>query len=86
MQACKESAGCTQSTQAKQLDKLKDTCLNDANCIAVSCYNLNGDGGKCRRYMLSDSCDETTINEQKNWNIHLLDSGNVKKNTESLRI
>ena len=49
-------------------------CLNDADCIAVSCEETEDDD-ECSRAMLSNSCDDTTIDPQSGWTIHLLKTG-----------
>lgn len=72
---CQTSSGCTQFTEIKQLNELKETCLNDASCIAVSCEDPTGGGVECQRSMLANSCDVTTIAGKPNWNIYFLNSG-----------
>ena len=73
---CQSSLGCTRSNIrfSESLDVLKQTCYYDANCKAVSCEDSDGDG-VCSRSMLSNSCDETTVDEETNWTAYLLKSG-----------
>ena len=49
-------------------------CLNDADCIAVSCEQSQDDA-QCKQSMPSSSCDKTTIDPQPGWTIHLLKAG-----------
>ena len=58
----------------KQLLDLKSMCFNDTGCIAVSCEETKDDD-ECSRAMLSNSCDDTTIDPQSGWTIHLMKTG-----------
>jgi len=72
--------GCGKSkvrAKSEELEDLKEACLNDDNCIAVSCEVKTNDTGVCSRYMLSNYCNTTTIDDENNWTIHLLKPTNT---------
>jgi len=73
--------GCGKSkvrAESEKLEDLKEACLNDDNCIAVSCEDkVSDDKEVCSRYMLSTYCDSTTIDDENNWTIHLLKPTNT---------
>ena len=72
---CLESNGCTRFNDVEQLDVLREACLNDMDCIAVSCEDKAGNG-ECSRSMFSNTCSITTIDDEMKWTIYLLRSGN----------
>lgn len=74
-----ENDGCGKSkvgADAANLEDLKEACRNDDDCIAVSCEE-KADEGECSRYMLSNYCDTTTIDDEFMWTIHLLKPTNT---------
>ena len=71
---CTKTGDCTESKKAELLNVLKEKCLKDSKCVAVSCYDPDG-VGSCSRYMLSKTCDKATWDDQEDWSIHLIKSG-----------
>jgi len=73
--------GCGKSkvrAESEKLEDLKEACLNDDNCIAVSCEDkVSDDKDVCSRFMLSTYCDSNTIDDENNWTIHLLKPTNT---------
>ena len=78
MKECEESSLCDNSNETVSLDDLKEKCLKNDTCAAVSCDVNPSDEKMCNRYMLSSSCNESTIEKKDGWNYHLMISG--KKN------
>ena len=68
---CQNSKDCTSSRKAELLNVLKEECLKDSKCVAVSCEDPDR-VGSCSRYMLSKTCDKATWDDQKHWSIHLI--------------
>ena len=64
---CKDSDSCIAFSEGKDLAELIETCLDDVECVAVSCEGLNE--GHCTRSMLSGYCDEYTKDDEDNWEI-----------------
>ena len=71
---CTKTGDCTESRKAELLSMLKEKCLKDGKCVAVSCYDPD-EVGSCSRYMLSKTCDKATWDDQDDWSIHLIKSG-----------
>ena len=71
---CTRTGDCTESKKSESLNVLKERCLKDSNCVAVSCEDP-GEDGYCSRYMLSKTCDKATWDDQEHWSIHLIKSG-----------
>ena len=69
-----QTVGCTRSNDVESLVVLKQNCLDDADCKAVSCEDSDSDGF-CSRNMLSSSCDEATVDEELNWTAYFLKPG-----------
>ena len=51
---------------------LKDQCLKDDNCVAVSCGHNEGDEGTCSRYIFSSSCEN--VQHRNDWTYHFVNS------------
>ena len=67
---CVDSNSCTRISEGKDLAELIETCLDDAECVAVSCEGFTSiNGGHCTRSMLSGYCDEYTKDDEENWQI-----------------
>ena len=67
---CKDSDSCITFSEGKDLAELIETCLNDVECVAVSCEGFTSiNGGHCTRSMLSGYCDEYTKDDEDNWEI-----------------
>ena len=67
---CVDSNSCTRISEGKDLAELIETCLDDAECVAVSCEGFSSiNGGHCTRSMLSGYCDEYTKDDEDNWQI-----------------
>ena len=65
---CVDSNSCTRISEEKDLAELLETCLNDLECVAVSCEGFTSiNGGHCTRSMLSGYCDEYTKDDEDNW-------------------
>ena len=63
---CVDSNSCTRISEGKDLAELIETCLNDAECVAVSCEGFTSiNGGHCTRSMLSGYCDEYTKDDEE---------------------
>lgn len=74
-----ENDGCGKSkvgAAAENLEDLKEACLNDDDCVAVSCEE-KAEEGECSRHMLSNYCNTTTIDDENKWAIHLLKPTNT---------
>lgn len=71
---CTKTEDCTASRKSEMLNVLKENCLKDNDCVAVSCEDPKGEGS-CSRYMLSTTCDKATWDNQISWSIHLIKSG-----------
>ena len=89
MTACKQSNGCKSFNETKSLVALKQKCFWNSNCMAVSCDVSSVDERFCHRYMLSSSCDQSTIQKRNGWTYHLMNKGKhtiifLKKNGKSL--
>ena len=78
MKECDESSLCDNSNETSSLDDLKGKCLKNNTCVAVSCDVNPSDEKICNRYMLSSSCNESTIEMKDGWNYHLMISGTTK--------
>ena len=74
MSKCNESSSCEASNQTVSLTELKEKCLKDEKCIAVSCDVNPSDTNVCNRHMLSSSCNDSTIEDNSGWTYHILDS------------
>ena len=67
---CVDSNSCTRISEGRDLAELIETCLDDAECVAVSCEGFTSiNGGHCTRSMLSGYCDEYTKDDEENWQI-----------------
>ena len=75
MKECDESSLCDYSNRTASLNNLKEDCSRNDTCVAVSCDVNPSDEKICNRYMLSSSCNESTIEKKDGWNYHLLISG-----------
>ena len=75
MTSCKPSSGCESFNEAKSLAALKEMCFENSNCMAVSCDVSSYDKRFCHRYMLSSSCDQSTIQKRNGWTYHLMNKG-----------
>ena len=75
MTACRPSIGCKSFNETKSLVALKEICFENSNCIAVSCDVSSNDPRFCHRYMLSSSCDQSTIQKRNGWTYHLMNKG-----------
>ena len=65
---CVDSNSCTRISDERDLAELLETCLNDSECVAVSCEGFTSiNGGHCTRSMLSGYCDEYTKDDEDNW-------------------
>ena len=65
---CVDSNSCTRISEERDLAELLETCLNDSECVAVSCEGFTSiNGGHCTRSMLSGYCDEYTKDDEDNW-------------------
>ena len=73
MSECIESTSCQASNKTVGLAELKEKCLKDEKCIAVSCDVNPSDMNMCNRHMLSSSCNDTTIEDNDGWTYHILD-------------
>ena len=81
MDLCKQNPnGCESFNQTSSLEDLKEKCSKDEECAAVSCDVNEAKDTMCNRYMLSNKCDNSTIQEKEGWTYHLknqtIDSGN----------
>ena len=75
---CDESPFCDYSNETSSLDDLKDKCLYNCTCTAVSCDVNPSDEKMCNRYMISSSCNESTIEKKDGWNYYRMNSGTKK--------
>ena len=70
-----KGSGCTRSSRIAKIKNLKEKCsVSDWGCMAVSC-KLRIKDGICERNMFSNSCDESSIDEEEGWEIHILGLG-----------
>ena len=75
MTTCRQSIGCESFNETKSLVALKEECFENNNCMAVSCDVSSYDKRFCHRYMLSSSCDQSTIQKRNGWTYHLMNKG-----------
>ena len=74
MSKCNESTSCQFSNHTLGLPELKEKCLKDENCIAVSCDMNPSNANMCNRHMLSSSCNDSTIEDKDGWSYHIMDT------------
>ena len=70
-------SGCIRTNVPVRLSELKETCLRDEWCIAVSCEQVKI-GGECARSMLFNSCDITAMKNHIKWKTYLLKQSKLK--------
>ena len=75
MKECNESSSCNINNQTESLNHLKEGCLKNDTCVAVSCDVNPSDEKICNRYMFSGYCNESTIEMKGGWTYHLMNPG-----------
>lgn len=61
---------CESNSNGGLLADLIATCKANFHCKWVSCHADETDANNCQRYMFSDTCDESTQDNERNWTIH----------------
>lgn len=74
------STRCESFNETAKLEDLKQKCLMDDDCVAVSCDVNVSDKTMCNRYMFSSLCDNTTIQQRNGWTYHIMKPGNKRCN------
>ena len=66
---------CQSHNESEKFKDLKEKCLRDNNCVAVSCDVNENNDQMCNRYMFSSSCNSSTIQERNGWIYNIVNSG-----------
>ena len=75
---CEPSVGCEKYGDAgmpTSIGVIKTRCSLMPGCIAISCEDYYGD---CMsHWMISTSCDESTMEDDANWSVYLSNPGRL---------
>ena len=77
---CEPSVGCEKwgdSDMAEPISSIKTRCSNMPGCIAISCQGPDVYGDCLNHWMISTSCDESTMEDDTNWSVYLSNPGTL---------
>ena len=69
---CGNNPNCQRCPKKASLVDLKDKCLKDDNCVAVSCHYNQAEEGMCNKYMFSSSCEASNIQKRNGWKTYYI--------------
>ena len=75
-------SGCIKSNEPVRLSELKEICLDNEWCIAVSCEQ-NKKGGECDRSMGFNSCAISSMKSHIKWKTYLLKQSKLQSHNSS---